>query len=287
MAAKPTYKELDKGIKELERIFNFSIDMIGSGNLDGYFTKINSSFGKILGYTEEEFFKKPFISFVHDEDAEKTKEALADAIDGKKELYIENRYKCKDGLYKWIEWKVLSIAQENKFYAVGREITERKWAEEALNNANERLEEKVKIRTNELERMNKALKVLLDQRKNDKKQMEKVIILNIKKLIKPNLARLKKSSLSGRQKSELAILEANLNEIISPFESSLSSEYLKLTPTEMQVANFIKHNATSREIASSLGLSRRTVDTHRYNIRKKVGIRRKGVNLRTYLSSQA
>ena len=229
--------------------------------------------------------KKQFISFVHDKDVENTKKALADAVKGKKEIYIENRYKCKDGSYKWIEWKVLSIKKENKFFAVGREVTERKRVENALEKVNERLEEKVKQRTNELKERNNALKVLLEQRKNVNKQTEKTIILNIKKLIKPSLARLKKSALSGRQKSELAVLEANLNEIISPLESSLSSEYLKLTPTEMQIANFIKHNATSRQIASLLGLSRRTVDTHRYNIRKKVGIRRKGVNLRTYLSS--
>jgi DNA-binding CsgD family transcriptional regulator len=115
--------------------------------------------------------------------------------------------------------------------------------------------------------------------------MEKIIMSNIKQLIKPNLVRLKKSYLTDRQKSELTILEANLNEIISPFESSLSSEYLKLTPTEIQVANFIKHNVTSKEIANSMGLSIRTIDTHRHNIRKKIGIRGKGINLKTYLSS--
>ncbi|MBU0986686.1 MAG: PAS domain S-box protein, partial [Proteobacteria bacterium] len=146
MDQKPIYEELEQKVKELEnkaleryrpedgveRIFNLSLDMIGSGNLDGYFTKINSSFGSILGYTEEEFLEKPFISFVHDHDIEKTKEALAEAGKGKQNIHIENRYKCKDGSYKWIEWKVLSIVQENKFIAVGRDITARKQAEAAL-----------------------------------------------------------------------------------------------------------------------------------------------------------
>jgi len=58
---------------------------------------------------------------------------------------------------------------------------------------------------------------------------------------------------------------------------------MRLTPTEIQIANFIKHGASSKDIADSLGLSQRTVDTHRYNIRKKIGIGGKGVNLRTYL----
>jgi len=414
MAEKPTYEELEQRLQELERIFNFSTDMIGSGNLEGDFIKINSAFGQILGYTEEEFLAKPFISFIHDEDVEKTKKALIDAIKGKKYIYIENRYKCKDGSHKWIEWKVLSIVQENKFIAVGREIsdrkqvekdlrkerhksqhyldiagvilvaidtkqnvmminkkgceilgyeeheivgkkwfnhfikaeeaeeitrvfnqiisekievaeyyenailtksrgerilawrnslirdesgriigtlssgediTDRKQAEEALNKTNERLEQQVKERTVELKERNTALRVLLEQRQNDKKRLEKTIMLNIKKLIKPNLTRLKKNALNNRQKSELAILEANLNEIVSPFESYLSSEYLKLTSTEIQIANFIKNGVSSKEIAGHLGLSQRTVDAHRYNIREKIGIKGKGVNLKTYLTS--
>ncbi|MCJ7541642.1 MAG: PAS domain S-box protein, partial [Desulfobacterales bacterium] len=146
MSKKTTYEELEQKVKELEnkalerdrreeeveKIFNFSLDMIGSGNLDGYFTKLNSSFRSILGYTEKEFLEKPFIFFVHDEDIEKTKEALAEAIKGKQNIYIENRYKCKDSSYKWIGWKVFSIEQENKFIAVGRDITERKRTEETL-----------------------------------------------------------------------------------------------------------------------------------------------------------
>ncbi len=145
MPEKPTYKQLGQRIKilndqavvreqlaeDLERIFNLSPDIIGSGTLEGHFTKINSSFEKLLGYSEEEFLGKPFIQFVHDDDVEKTKEALVDAARGKEIISIENRYKCKDGTYRWIEWKVQVLVAENKFIAVGRDITERKQDEEA------------------------------------------------------------------------------------------------------------------------------------------------------------
>ena len=157
MAKKPTYEELeqrakkltneflerDQMEKEVERIFNFSMDMIGSGNLQGYFTKINSSFGETLGYSEKEILEHPFIKFVHDDDVEKTKKALADAAKGKKEIYIVNRYKCKNGSHKWIEWKVLSIVKENKFIAVGRDITERKRVGEKLQESNAKFEKVV------------------------------------------------------------------------------------------------------------------------------------------------
>ncbi len=152
MDIKPTYEELELTIKELEkklfehdrlveefeRIFNYSLDMIGTGNLNGYFTKINTTFGKILGYTEKEFLEKPFLFFVHDDDINVTKKALMDAATGKSELYVENRYRCKDGSYRWIEWKVLSIVEENKFIAVGRDISERMQMEEELRESENR-----------------------------------------------------------------------------------------------------------------------------------------------------
>jgi PAS domain S-box-containing protein len=158
ISSKPTYEELgqrvkqltdellerDKMEKEVERIFNFSIDMIGSGDLQGYFTKINSSFRELLGYSKKEILERPFIKFVHDDDVEKTKQALKDARKGKKEIYIENRYKCKDGSYKWIEWKVLVIFKENKFIAVGRDITDRKRIEEELRKKTHDLDERIK-----------------------------------------------------------------------------------------------------------------------------------------------
>jgi len=124
--------ELRQNVRELERIFNLSLDMIGTGNLEGYFTKINSSFTQILGYSEEEFCEHPFLNFVHEGDIEKTKEALGSALTGKETIHLENRYKSKDGSYKWIEWRVHSILHENKFIAVGRDITERKKTEQAL-----------------------------------------------------------------------------------------------------------------------------------------------------------
>jgi PAS domain S-box-containing protein len=253
---------------------------------------INKKGCEILGYEEHEIVgKKWFNRFIKAKEAKEIRSVFNQIISGKIEVaeYHENAILTKYREERIIAWHNSLVRDESGriigTLSSGEDITERKRAEEALSKTNERLEQKVKERTAELKERNTVLKVLLDQRKNDKERLEKTIILNIKKLISPNLTRLKKSPLNDRQKTELAILEANLDEIISPFESSLSSEYLKLTPTEMQVANFIRHGATSPEIASSLKLSRRTVDTHRHNIRKKIGIRGKGVNLRTYLSS--
>jgi DNA-binding CsgD family transcriptional regulator len=178
----------------------------------------------------------------------------------------------------------MSIIESISEIEIGLSIS-RVIAEEALNKTNENLEEMVKERTAEIHEKNTALRVLLDQRGDDKKKLEESVMSNVEKLLKPNLTRLKNSALSNKQQTILNILESNLNEIISPFLNNVSSSYMKLTPTEIQVANFIKQGATSKEIAESIGLSQRTVDTHRYKIRQKLEINGKKINLGTYLSS--
>jgi len=152
MPEKPTYKELEQRIhklekaillnerleEEIESIFDLSPDLIGYGNLEGYFTNINSSFLKILGHSEKDIHENQFLNFVHEDDIEKTKVALLKARKGTRNIYLENRYQCKDGSYKWIDWHVQSMVQKNKFLAIGRDITERKQIELALLDSEER-----------------------------------------------------------------------------------------------------------------------------------------------------
>lgn len=174
---------------------------------------------------------------------------------------------------------------EQKIKELENRVSKLKKAEDVLNKANDWLEEEVNQQTVELEEKNTALKVLLGQRGVEKKKLEETIISNVKELLIPSLRRLKNGKLSSKQQKELNLLEHNLNEIVLPFANNVSPSYLKLTPTEIQIANFIKYGAPSKDIADSLGLSQRTVDTHRYHIRKKIGISGKGVNLRDCLSS--
>ena len=121
--------------KEALQIFELSPDLIGMGNLEGFFTRINSAFGRLLGYSDEEFLSKPFLAFVHEDDLSRTAQALSEAVEGKQLLLVENRYRCKDGSYKWIDWRVSVDSSENRFYAVGRDVTQQKEAENRLKRA--------------------------------------------------------------------------------------------------------------------------------------------------------
>lgn len=131
--------------EELERIFDVSPDLIGLGTLEGNFTKVNKEFTKLLGYKADEIIDRPFIDFVHKDDLEITLKALGDALVGKEEIYIANRYITKKGLYIWIEWKVLAKPEENKFYTVGRDVTDRKRVEKELLESKFQLEKAQKL----------------------------------------------------------------------------------------------------------------------------------------------
>ena len=135
----------------------------------------------------------------------------------------------------------------------------------------------------DLEETNTALRVLLKKREEDKAKIEESILLNVKELVVPYLLKIQRSRLNSNQKTYLDILETNLNDIIAPFSTGLTSRYLGLTPAEIQVANLVRQGNSSKEVAALLNMSPKTIDTHRYNIRKKVGLKNKKVNLRTFL----
>jgi DNA-binding CsgD family transcriptional regulator len=109
--------------------------------------------------------------------------------------------------------------------------------------------------------------------------------LNVKEMTMPYMEKLKKSGLDERQKTYVSILEASLEQIISPFSLRMSSQLFNLTPKELQVANLLKQGKTNKEIAEILHSSPRTIACHREGIRKKLGLRNKKANLKSYLLS--
>lgn len=161
-----------------------------------------------------------------------------------------------------------------------RDITDRKQYEDAINKREKELGNK----TRELEDMNAALRVLLKQRESDRKEFEEKILTNIKVLILPHIEQLKMQLRAGENRRRIDILESNLKEIVSPFARTLSAVYSNLTNREIQIANLIKEEKTTKEITEVLNLSESAVNIHRYRIRQKLNIDKRQ-NLRTFFSS--
>lgn len=176
--------------------------------------------------------------------------------------------------------------------AVFTDVSELKAAQEELKKANDELEQKVQARTEELEfkttsleEVNTALKVLLDKREEDKQKLQKQVLSNIKELVDPYIAKIRRTTMDARQSAFIDIMESNLKDIVSPFARTLATRDFNLTPAEMQIANLIKQGKSTKFIAELLNLSSRTIESHRRNIRIKLGLKNKKANMRTYLMS--
>ncbi len=116
--------------EELDQFFNIGLDLKCIANTDSYFLRLNPAWERILGYTREELMAKRFLEFVHPDDLGRTWEAVSTLSSQQKLTSFENRYRCKDGTYRWLEWS--SAPAGNLIFAAARDVTERKRTEEIL-----------------------------------------------------------------------------------------------------------------------------------------------------------
>jgi PAS domain S-box-containing protein len=248
---------------------------------DGQFQSINPNAASYYGCAPEEMMGKRSDSIVHPEDKERHRQYARDMLKGKRSTPHEFRIISRSGEIHWIMETVTPIIYKGRSAILGNsmDITERKRAEEAT----EKREMELEVKTHELEDMNSALRVLMKQRDEDRNELEQKVLSNIKVLILPHMEKLKNHvDLQGM--SYVNVLASNLRDIMSPFAQKLSVTYLNLTKREVQVANLLKGGKTTEEISAFLNISVSAVNVYRYHIRHKLGLSKKQ-NLRSYLSS--
>ena len=135
-----------------------------------------------------------------------------------------------------------------------------------------------------LQEANAALRVVLARFEEEKQGIYMNVQTNVDKILMPILHALA-LDLPQTQRNYIDMLRTNLEEIVSPFVSDLSRNYLSLTPTEVNICNMIRSGLQTKEIAQIRGVSVATINRHREHIRRKLKITNSDINLMTYLQS--
>lgn len=117
---------------ELDRFFSLSLDLMCVAGFDGYLKRVNPAWERVLGYGSAELLSRPYLDFVHPDDRAPTTTAARTVSGGGHVIAFENRYRAKDGTYRWLEWAAVPYPDEQVIYAAGRDITERKEARETI-----------------------------------------------------------------------------------------------------------------------------------------------------------
>ena len=261
---------LQESRRELKHAFEDpSIGMM-TFSPEGYILRANGYVCRLLGYTEEELRAFHYQDITHPHDREMSKASERKILSG--ELLhdrLDKRYIRKNGEVVWIilSCSMLRDKLGRPLYYVThiQDITDRKGSEEALREANT------------------ALKVLLDHREEERANQERNLLAGLEKLVLPYLRKLGAGPLGREQKALLNIALSNLENVTSPLSGRLASLDSKLTPTELEVADLIRHGHTADEIAEILTVAPTTVAFHRRNIRSKLGLRGRKINLRSHL----
>jgi DNA-binding CsgD family transcriptional regulator len=137
-----------------------------------------------------------------------------------------------------------------------------------------------------LQDTNMALRTVLSRLEDEKREIRDSIVANVQKILMPIIFELE-MEVTGRQRSYVTLLRQTLTEIASPFLSQISRNHLQLSPVEIAITTMIRNGLSTKEIAQLRCISPATVRRHRENIRRKLKLRSRKINLVTFLQSSA
>jgi len=117
---------------ERDRFFRLSLDLLCVAGTDGYFRQVNPAFGRVLGYSRRELLSRAFVEFVHPDDREGTLRELEKLRQGLSTVDFHNRYRAKDGAWRWLAWRAAPLPDQGLVFAVARDITDEKRTQEMM-----------------------------------------------------------------------------------------------------------------------------------------------------------
>jgi PAS domain S-box-containing protein len=133
-----------------DRFFDLSLDLLAVANFEGYFLRVNPAWEETLGFTAAELMAQPYLDLIHPADRAATRSAAQGLSQGAVAIRFENRYRTKDGSYRWLSWSARPYDEQNLVYAVAHDITARKQAQAELEARNRELDSFVHIVSHDL-----------------------------------------------------------------------------------------------------------------------------------------
>lgn len=274
------YEKLLQSEARFKDIVNNALEWIWEVDMSGKYTYSSPVVKDILGYEPEEVIGKFFYDFfTPDQKSVLMKSAFKHFSCRKPFRKFINKNVSKNG--KTVILSTSGVPVVNKegkivgYRGADTDITDQHLKQNA--------HEKLKSQQKELERVNAALNVLMEKRSQDKLLLQEKITANIKQLILPYVSRLRSTHSKSERLELIDLINNHLKEITEDFSYKLSSKHIGLTRTELKVADLVREGRKTKQIAHILCLSPKTIESHRQNIRKKLGIKNKKINLQAYL----
>ena len=245
---------------------------------------VNKAYCRYMGKTREELLNKSILSLMPPKERKKFRRQIAHLTRHKPILTHEKPIIMPDGQSRWQQWNERAIFDDSgqlvEFQSVGRDITERKKMELDLKHSKKALHNQ----KGSLEQKNIALREILEQVGVEKKMIKDDILSNIEHLLLPILEKIR-SDPAYTVHPQIDLLEKNIRGLASSFGKKISQASLKLTPREIEICNMIQHGLSNKEMAEISHISVHTIETHRDNIRYKFNLKKKKINLATFLQS--
>jgi len=275
---------LRKSEQRYRAVVEDQTELISRCRPDCTITFVNKAYCRYFGKSRRELFGKSFMPNIPESDRKFVLKQFSTLSRRRPAAIYEHQNIAAGGELRWQQWSSRAIYSDSgellEIQSVGRDITDRKTAEQALQASEKELKEQQEI----LKKKNLLLHELLGQIEIEKRQLKEDVTANVDELLFPLLHKLCLPDGSINDKY-FTLLQHSLEGLASSFGRKISQPSLKLSPREVEIANMVKNGLTSKEIAGLLNIAYKTVEIHRHHIRRKLNIANKSVNLNTFLHS--